>query len=64
MPLHVMELGNVFQKNRLRRIYARTVHRGFWLASYEQSTKYKLKYSLDQYCFEFETKRNVNDVFN
>ena len=45
---------------------ARTVHNRSWLASFERlnlrSTKYKLKYSLDQDCFE--TKCNVDDVFN
>ena len=56
-----------YSKNyRLHRIDARTVHNRFWLASFERlnlrSTKYKLKYSLDQDCFE--TKCNVDDVFN
>ena len=46
-----------YSKNyRLRRIYARTVHHRFWLASYERlnirSTKYKHKYSLDLDCFK------------
>ena len=56
----------IFQIYRLRRIYACTVHHRLWLASYERlnirSTKNKLKHSLDLDCFE--TKRNVDDVFN
>ena len=44
-PYHVMELdngwyrlttGDIPKKYRLRRIYARTVHHRFWLASYER----------------------------
>ena len=45
-----------FENYRLRRIYARTVHHRFWLASYERlnilSTKYEHKYSVDLHCFE------------
>ena len=56
----------MFQKYRLRRIYASTVHHRFWLESYERldirSAKYKHKYSLD--LDRFKTKCNVDDVFN
>ena len=39
---YCLTTGDIPKKNRLRRIYARTVHHRFWLASYE-----RLNYSLD-----------------
>ena len=62
----LLDDGWYSKKYRLRKIYARTVHHRFWLASYERlnlrSTKYTLKYLLDLDCFE--TKRTVDVVFN
>ena len=49
----------------MENLYAYAHHR-FWLASYERlnlrSMKYKLIYSLDLDCVDFQ--RNVDDVFN
>ena len=70
MPKHVMELCNgryclttVYIPKYIDRaeFYARTVHHRFWLVEL-RATKYKLK--LSRNLDSFETKRNIDDVFN